>query len=111
MNSYISPLLLSATLEDLKVFVDELVCDALSLSPLSSSDSECSEWNLTGVLREERAALAVDDLFDDWHVRGHGRGRDQADARHHGAYRCDEAESGVEPLDTQRVCRTDGHDS
>ena len=58
---------------------------------------------LTGVLREEGAALAVDNLLDDWHVRGQRWGRDQADACHHGVNGCDEAQPRVEPLDTQRV--------
>lgn len=65
------------------------------------------DGGLTGVLREQSAALAVDYLLDDWHVGRDGRGRDQADARHHGVYGCDEAQPGVEPLDTQRVCRTE----
>lgn len=59
----------------------------------------------TGVLGEQSAALAMDDLLDDWHVGGYRWGRDQADACHHGVYGGDEPEPGVEPLDTQRVCR------
>lgn len=68
-------------------------------------------WGLTGVLREQSAALAVDDLLDERHVGGYGRGRDQADARHQGVYGTDESQPGVEPLDAQRVCRTQTHRS
>lgn len=40
---------------------------------------------LTGVRRKQRAALAVDDLSDNWYILGDGCGR-QAQARHHGIY-------------------------
>lgn len=63
--------------------------------------------SLTGVLREESAALAVDDLLDDGHVGGNGWRWDQADTCHHGVYGCDEAQPRVESLDTQRVCGTE----
>lgn len=73
--------------------------------PFGMTHTAQREWDLTGVLGEESAALAVDNLLDDWHVRGYRRGRDQTDARHHGVYWGDESEPGVEPLDTKRVCR------
>lgn len=59
--------------------------------------------HLTGVLREERAAFAVDNLLDHWTVGGSRWRWDQVDPRHHGAQRRDESQAGVEPLDTQRV--------
>ena len=40
---------------------------------------------LTGVGRKQCAALAVDDLLDNRHVLGEGRGH-QAQARNHGIY-------------------------
>lgn len=70
---------------------------------LSDGLSCSAVWGLTGVLGKQGAALAVDNLLDDRHVGGYGWGRDQADARHHGVYGCDEAQAGVEPLDAQRV--------
>lgn len=60
---------------------------------------------LTGVLREERAARAVNNFLADRHVGEYRWRRDQADACHHGVYWCNESQA-VEPLDAQGVCRT-----
>lgn len=59
--------------------------------------------HLTGVLGEERAALAVQNLLDHRTVGEPRWRRDQVDARHHGAQGRDETQAGVEPLDAQRV--------
>lgn len=92
------------------VFEEESLNDHLyrRLWPLylSHSTDSRTQCDLTRVLREQSAALAVNDLLDDWHVRGYGRGRDQADARHHGVNGRDESQTSVKPLDTHRVCRT-----
>lgn len=64
-------------------------------------------WVLTGVLREESAALAVDNLLNDRNIWRNRWRWDQADASHHWVYWCNKAQTRVKSRDTQWVCRRD----
>lgn len=58
---------------------------SISVMLVSLATAAITTMTLTGVGRKQRAALAVDDLLDNWYILGNRRGS-QAQAGHQGIY-------------------------